>query len=98
LWAIESLKYGDKDVLVIDVPRRPRQPYVVEGAIYLRRGERNVPANRDEISALIQRRVESSRRWERQIAVGVQRGDLRDELVKETIRLAVNAKTLAWFS
>jgi ATP-dependent DNA helicase RecG len=53
---------------------------------------RNVPATRDEISTLIERRAESSQRWERQIAPGVDRSDLRDELVAETIEKAIQAQ------
>lgn len=92
LWTIEQVQVNDKDVLVVDVPEGQDQPYVAEGGIYSRHGTRNVAATRDEISTLIQRRAESSQRWERQIALGVDRTDLRDNLIAETIEKAIKAQ------
>jgi ATP-dependent DNA helicase RecG len=92
LWDIEYVPIEGQDVLVINVPEGQDQPYVAEGAIYSRRGDRNVPATRDEISNLIQRRSQHSTRWERQITLGAERTDLRDDLIAETIKLAIRAQ------
>jgi ATP-dependent DNA helicase RecG len=91
-WDIERVEVETGDVLIINVPEGQDQPYVAEGAIYSRRGHRNVAATRDEISNLIQRRTQYSSRWERHIAPGAERDDLRDDLIAETIRLATLAQ------
>jgi ATP-dependent DNA helicase RecG len=92
VWTVEHIRVGDRDVVSIEVPEGMDKPYVVGGGIYFRRGAHTVPATRDEISALIQKRVETSQRWERQIAVGADRGDLDDELIRETARMALEAQ------
>jgi ATP-dependent DNA helicase RecG len=68
------------------------KPYVAGGAIYFRRGEQIVPANRDEISALIQKRSEASQRWERQLVMGAERADLDEKLMGDTARMAVESE------
>ncbi|MGD0740430.1 MAG: RNA-binding domain-containing protein, partial [Terracidiphilus sp.] len=92
LWDIEQVRVDGVDVLVINAPEGQDQPYVTEGAIYSRHGDRNVPASRDDITNLIQRRNQHSTRWERQITLGAERADLRDDLIAETIRLAILAQ------
>jgi ATP-dependent DNA helicase RecG len=92
LWDIEQIEIEGNVVLALNVPEGQDQPYVTEGAIYSRRGERNVPATRDEISGLIERRARYSTRWERQIALGADRSDLRDDLIAETIKRAIVAQ------
>jgi ATP-dependent DNA helicase RecG len=91
-WDIEQIEVEKAPVLVVNVPEGQDQPYVAEGAIYVRRDQRNVAATRDEISKLIERRMQYGSRWERQIALGADRGDLRDDLIAETIRLATLAQ------
>lgn len=92
MWTVEHVRIDDRDIVVIEVPTGIDKPYVTEGAIYFRRGERTVPATRNEISALIHKRSESSQRWERQIAMGAEREDLDDKLISETAILAVKAE------
>ena len=92
LWTVEHMRVDDHDVVIIEVPEGMDKPYVAGGAIYFRRGGRSVPANRDEISELIQKRAEASQRWERQIAMGAERGDLDDKLIQETTRMAVKSE------
>jgi ATP-dependent DNA helicase RecG len=92
LWTVEQMRVNDRDVVIIDVPEGMDKPYVTGGAIYFRRGERIVPADRDEISTLIQNRAEVSQRWERQVAVGADRGDLDDKLIQETTKMALKSE------
>ena len=92
VWTVEHMRVGNRDVVSIEVPEGMDKPYVVGGAIYFRRGPHTVSATRDEISALIQKRVESSQRWERQIAVGADRADLDDDLIRETARMALETE------
>jgi len=91
-WTIERLRVDDRDVLVVGVPNGQDKPYVVGGAIYVRRGGRVVPATRDVISELIRQRADASYRWERQISPGTSVSDLDSKLVTETMRLAIEAQ------
>ena len=88
VWTIDQISAEDHDLLVLEVPAGQDKPYVVKGAIYLRRRAQTVAANRNEITALIRRRTESSHRWERQPALGADRLDLDDELVRQTMQRA----------
>ena len=92
LWTVEQLHVAGKDVVIVEVPEGMDRPYVAEGAIYFRRGERVVPATRDEISALIRKRTEASLRYERQISIGADREDLDEKLIRETARMAVESE------
>lgn len=91
-WSIEVLAVDDdRQVVTIDVPEGADKPYVTDGAIYLRRGDRTMPASRDEISDLIRQRVVAAARWERQIALGATPADLDDAMVRTTLEAAVAA-------
>ncbi|MGB7284751.1 MAG: ATP-binding protein [Candidatus Acidiferrum sp.] len=92
VWTVEQVRYDNRDVLVIEVPEGKDKPYVFGGAIYLWRAKQAVPASRDEISELIETRAQASYRWERQPALGADRGDLDDELVLQTIARARDAQ------
>ena len=91
-WTIDPVSSPDGDLLLVEVPAGQDKPYVAMGAIYLRRGEHTVAANRDDISALIQKRTESSHRWERQPALGADRFDLDEALIRETMSKAINSQ------
>jgi ATP-dependent DNA helicase RecG len=88
LWNVETVTVSDKTLLVIEVPEGMDKPYVFSGSIFFRRGEAVVPANRDEISRLIQNRAVASLRWERQLAMGADLDDLDRTLVQETLSMA----------
>jgi ATP-dependent DNA helicase RecG len=92
LWTVEQLRVSDRDVVVVEVPEGMDKPYVAGGAIYFRRGDRVLPATRDEISALIHKRSEASQRWERQVALGSDYEDLDEKLIRETARMAVESE------
>src|SRR5260370_21118415 len=49
LWTVQLVPFAGQDLLLIDVPQGQDKPYVVAGAIYLRRDDRIVPATRNEI-------------------------------------------------
>jgi len=88
LWNLEAVNVSEKTLLVIEVPEGMDKPYVFSGAIFFRRGETVVPANRDEISRLIQSRAVASLRWERQLAMGADLDDLDKALVGDTLSMA----------
>lgn len=90
-WAGEKVEIEGKNILVVEVPMGTDQPYVVGGAIYLRRGERIVPANRDEMSHIIEARAKQGFRWERQVVMGIGFNELDHSLILETMRLASEA-------
>jgi len=93
LWDMQVVGVGDdREIVIFEVPDGPDKPYVVEGAIYTRKGEKTVPATRDQITDLIQSRTRESERWERQVALGAARDDLRDDLVTETLKRATDAQ------
>jgi ATP-dependent DNA helicase RecG len=89
---VEQVRFEEQDLLLIDIPEGQDKPYVVEGAIYFRRGGRTVHANRDEIGQLIYQRGHRGQRWERQLSMGADREDLDEHLVLETLRLAVQSQ------
>lgn len=93
LWTIERQEAEGKDFVIVEVPEGMDKPYVAGGAIYYsRKGERVVPATRDEISELIRKRADASQRWERQLVVGAGLDDLESSLVTETAQMAVDAE------
>ncbi len=92
LWTVEQIRINDRDIVVVEVPEGMDKPYVVGGAIYVRRGAKTVPAARNEISLLIQNRADASQRWERQIAMGAEQEDLDEKLIRETAKMAVEAE------
>jgi len=91
LWTIEKTPVGKQAVIVVDVPEGNDKPYVLEGAIFFRRGAQIVTASRNEISAIILNRSEVSQRWERQIALGAERANLDDQLIGNTTQSAVES-------
>ncbi len=73
LWSVEEFDVSGKMVVIVTVPEGMDKPYVTGGAIYIRHKATVMAANRDQISSLILLRSQSSQRWERQIAWGVDR-------------------------
>ena len=91
LWHVEVLLVKSKEFVVVEVAEGPDKPYVSNGTILIRRGERDVPANRDEITRLITDRSITGNRWERQVIMGADLEDLDLRLVTETARTASEA-------
>lgn len=82
--------YGDKQLLLIKVWEGSKQPYIFNGSIYYRRGERTIQASSKEISELIHKRQETEIHWERQSALGVELEDLDLEEIKKTMDAALS--------
>lgn len=91
MWSIEKVSYEDKRFVVIQIPEGKDKPYVVEGGIYIRRGDSNAAANRDEITKLVKARIAAGERWERRFALGAEFSDLDFALVRETASMAVES-------
>lgn len=88
LWHVDVLSIEGKEFVMVEVAEGSDKPYVSNGTILIRRGERDVPANRDEITQLIQSRSVAGDRWERQIVMGADVTDLDLPLVTDTARKA----------
>lgn len=88
LWHVDVHCIEGKQFVVVEVAEGSDKPYVSNGAILIRRGVRDVPANRDEINQLIESRSISGNRWERQIVMGADVSDLDLRLVTDTARKA----------
>lgn len=88
LCTVEVAPVGEHQILLLEVPEGADKPYVAGGRILVRHGASTVAASRDQISALIARRLQSSQRWERLPAVGVVLADLDEMLITETARRA----------
>lgn len=91
-WSVEQAEDAGKDFIIVDVPEGMDKPYIVDGAIYIRAGIKDVPATRDDISTLIHKRSEAGVRWERQVAIGTGLEDLEENIIVETAHLAVNSE------
>jgi ATP-dependent DNA helicase RecG len=88
LWHVEVLPIENKEFVVVEVAEGPDKPYVSNGTILIRRGECDVPANRDEITRLISDRSITGNRWERQVIMGADLEDLDLRLVTDSARTA----------
>ena len=91
LWHVEVIPIEKKEFVVVEVAEGPDKPYVSNGTILIRRGEHDVPANRDEITQLITDRSISGNRWERQVLMGANLEDLDLRLVTDTALSASEA-------
>lgn len=74
-----------KELLIFKVWGGSKQPYIFDGSIYYRRGNKTQKATSKEISELIHDRQISEQHWERQIALGVDFDDLDKKLISKTI-------------
>jgi ATP-dependent DNA helicase RecG len=90
-WSILTTEVDEKSIILIDVPSGPRKPYVTDGKVFVRVGERDRPAVASDINRLIQERIQSDQIWERQPAIGMTIIDLDTVEIENTIRQAVEA-------
>jgi len=74
-----------KELLIFKVWGGSKQPYIFDGNIYYRRGNKTQKATSKEISELIHHRQFSEQHWERQIALSVDFDDLDKKLISNTI-------------
>jgi len=73
-------------VIVIDVPKGHDGPYVVDGAIFLRRGTFTQRATNDEIGSLSG--LTAATRWERRPCLGATLDDLDEERIQTVAQKA----------
>ena len=81
--SVEEL--GFKQFIILKVWGGSKQPYIFDGTIYFRKGDKTQKATSKEISDLIHGRQLSEQHWERQITLGVQLEDLDQKLILDTI-------------
>ena len=87
-WAFTTFEHKRKSVIVVEVPRGPRPPYVWGNVIYIRAGAANRAASPKQISELITTRMVGER-WERLPALGVELRHLDRREIAETVDNAV---------
>jgi ATP-dependent DNA helicase RecG len=81
--SVEEL--GFKQFIMLKVWGGSKQPYIFDGNIYFRKGDKTQKATSKEISELIHGRQLSEQHWERQITLGVELEDLDQNLIVNTI-------------
>lgn len=85
---------GNKQVILVKVWAGSKQPYIFDGSIFFRKGEKTVKASSQEISDLIHNRQKTESHWERQMALGVELQDLDIHEIKKTINRSINESRL----
>lgn len=76
---------NQKEILIFKVWGGSKQPYIYDGSIFFRKGNKTHKATSKEIAELIHDRQKSEQHWERQLAMGVDFDDLDKELISNTI-------------
>jgi ATP-dependent DNA helicase RecG len=84
LWSATMAQTGHRHYCIVDVPAGPDRPYTVDGTIYVRRGSKTRPAEREEIRGLVENSFAGSERWERRLVPGAEIDRLDTGLVIET--------------
>ena len=85
---------GSKKVLFVKVWNGSKQPYVVEGNIFIRKKSQSAKATPNDISKLIIERQKTELHWERQPAPGVDLADLDQKLILSIIFVLNNSLSL----
>jgi len=80
--------YNRKDLILINVLKGTRQPYSLKGNNFVRRGNKTVIANQDEISLLLRKPNEFASTWEKLTAIDVTINELDDKEIYHTIEEA----------
>lgn len=82
--SIETI--GNKNILLAKVLKGSSPPYLYDGIIYSRKGNRTVKAVPDDISKLVSERGKLETHWERQPVSGINLNDLDEWEIRKTIR------------
>ncbi|MHC1773846.1 MAG: RNA-binding domain-containing protein [Lentimicrobium sp.] len=91
-------KYRDKDLILLNLYKGSKQPYIFNGSIYFRRNKITRKANNQELLALINSRKESEIHWGRKTRVDFQYDDLDSEELISTINSVRNKKIIHDYS
>lgn len=83
-------------VISLDIPRGPDRPYIFKGAIYLRKGQRNVGATSEELRQMMQTGSAEPERWERRISSSFDSSELASELLTHVVQMAVQRRGYAF--
>ncbi len=74
-----------KSILIINVWKGTKQPYIFQGTVYFRRGSSTTPASTQQLAALIHQDTGQSKRWETQKAIEAEVDDIDLAEVAECI-------------
>src|SRR5437763_10681627 len=69
-WSVNVDRVDGKKLIVLEVPKGRETPYLFENAIFVPPGAATLPANREDITSLIDQRHAEGTRWERLPALG----------------------------
>lgn len=83
LFSTSAETVDDKELVVVDVPAGPDRPYVVGGAVWLRKGSRTAQADAQSLRALFTAQAEQPERWERRFSASMHLEDLKRNEVLE---------------
>ena len=72
-------------LIVIEVTKGKDQPYVYQGAVWIRKNKRTLPADIQKVRELILSQTETPERWERLVSPAAELESLDFELVKQVI-------------
>ena len=86
MWTVTLEETEDGRVLVIDVPKGMSKPYLLNGAIWFREGATTRPATPDDVSQIIEDRVQADERWERRPALGITADDIHMSEVRRAAK------------
>lgn len=89
-WSFNEASSDGHTVVLAEVPRGPRSPYLWKNVIYTRRGATTRPAQPIEITAILDDRQTSGERWERLPVLGADFEDLDERVIRQTIEKAAS--------
>jgi len=72
-------------LIVIEVTKGKDQPYVYQGAVWIRKNNKSQPADIDKVRELILSQTETPERWERLVSPAAELESLDFELIKHVV-------------
>lgn len=88
VWDVSSEQLDEHQLAIVDVPAGRDVPYVFGDTIYIRHDAQTRPASGAETRRLVDHRYMQGGRWERQPVQGVCLGDLDEQEIIKTARVA----------
>lgn len=90
-FTAEVIDIDGRAVIVLEVPQGKDRPYVFEGGVWLRQGNRTEAADVATLRRMLQLQGEVPERWERRLSPSMLLEDLDPDEVRTTVREAESA-------
>jgi ATP-dependent DNA helicase RecG len=84
----DAVTIEGSEIVVLDVPQGSDPPYVYGGAVWIRSGLQNRPANLPRLRAMLESQGEAIERWERRLSPSMTAEDLDIDEIRATVREA----------